>query len=142
MTPSTIWTAEKAALAGACSLRSSTSVRRKTIVSLLGCSTPNSTKNKHLERLIVRSYVWVLRAPRTIDGQKVASLSRHGLYEVRLLEPSELAQANDLPFWVELFDVEQNLSIDSYAGDDIEETAVAVQHLISRAKLLDQGSDI
>lgn len=142
MTPSTIWTAEKAAQAGAYSLRSSTSVRWKTIVSLLDCSTPNSTKNQHLECLIVQSYVWVLRAPRTINGQKVASLSRHGLYEVRLLEPSELAQANDLPFWVELFDNEQNLSIDSYAGDDIEETAVAVQHLISRAKLLDQGSDI
>jgi hypothetical protein len=64
----------------------------------------NSQRNRHLELLIVRSYVWALRAPRTIDGQKVASLSRHGLYEVRLLEPSEMAEDNDLPFWVELVD--------------------------------------
>jgi hypothetical protein len=102
----------------------------------------NWQRNKHLERLIVQSYVWVLGAPRTIDGQKVASLSRHGFYEVRLLEPSELVQYNDLPFWVELFDNKRSLCIDSYAGDDIEETAGAVQHLISRAELLDQGSDI
>ena len=102
---------------------------------------PNSQSDKHLERLIVQSYVWVLRARRTADGQKVASLSRHGLYEVRLLEPSEMAQYNDLPFWVELFDSKRSVSVDSYAGDDIEETAAAVQHLISRAEILDQGLD-
>lgn len=102
----------------------------------------NSQRNKDLERLIVQSYVWVLRAPRTMDGQKVASLSRHGPYEVRLLEPSEMAQHNDMPFWVELFDNKRCLCLDSYAGDDIEETAIAVKHLITRAELLDQGSDI
>lgn len=100
----------------------------------------NSQRNRHLELLIVRSYVWALRAPRTIDGQKVASLSRHGLYEVRLLEPSEMTDDNDLPFWVELVDNQRNLSIDNYAGDDIEETAAAVQHLISQAELLDRES--
>jgi hypothetical protein len=97
-------------------------------------------KNRHLELLVVRSYVWALRAPRTIAGQKVASLSRHGLYEVRLLEPSEMAEDNDLPVWVELFDNQRNLSIDRYAGDDIEETAAAIQHLISQAELLDRES--
>jgi hypothetical protein len=112
---------------------------RRTV--MMDCVMPNSQSDKHLERLIVQSYVWVLRAPRTADGQRVASLSRHGLYEVRLLEPSEMAQYNDLPFWVELFDSKQSISVDSYAGDDIEETAAAVQHLISRAKILDQDSD-
>jgi hypothetical protein len=100
----------------------------------------NSQRNRHVELLIVRSYVWALRAPRTIDGQKVASLSRHGLYEVRLLEPSEMPGDNDLPFWVELVDSRRNLSIDYYAGDDIEEAAAAVQHLISQAELLDRES--
>jgi hypothetical protein len=101
-----------------------------------------SQRNKYLELLIVRSYVWVLRAPRTIDGQKLVPLSRHGRYEVRLLEPSELAQDDDLPFWVELFDNQRNLCIDNYAGDDIEETAAAVQHLIFQAERLDRGCDI
>lgn len=100
-----------------------------------------SRENKHLERLIVSSYVWVLRAPTTIDGRKAVSLSRHGAYEVILLEPSQMTQDNDLPFWVELFDTVRNLSIDSYAGDDIEETAAAVQHLMARAELLDHSSD-
>jgi hypothetical protein len=102
----------------------------------------NSQRNKNLERLIVQSYVWVLRAPRAIDGQKVASLARRGLYEVRLLEPSEMAQHNDLPFWVELFDNKRNRRLDSYAGDDIEETAAVVGHLISQAELLDRDPDI
>jgi hypothetical protein len=92
--------------------------------------------DKDAERLIVQSYVWMLRAPRTISGQKLAPLSRHGSYEVRLLEPSDLAQDDGLPFWAELVDTQRDLSIDSYAGDDIEEAAGAVQHLISRAELL------
>lgn len=99
----------------------------------------NSPRNKDLERRILQSYVWVLRAPRTINGQKVASLWRHGFYEVRLLEASDFVQDNGLPFWVELVDTKQNLSIDSYAGDDIEETTGVVQHLISRAELLDNA---
>lgn len=98
----------------------------------------NPPRNKNLERRIVQSYVWVLRAPKSINGQKVASLSRHGFYEVRLLEPSDLVRDNGLPFWVELFDTKQNMSIDSYAGDDIEETTGVVQHLISRAEMLDR----
>jgi len=102
----------------------------------------NLLKDKDLERLIVRSYVWVLRAPRTAEGQKIASLSRHGSYEVRLLEPSDLAQDDGMPFWVELFDTKRNLSIDSYAGDDIEQAADAVQHLISHAEILAKESAV
>lgn len=98
----------------------------------------NGQRNKEFERRIVQSYVWLLRAPKTIDGHKVAALSRHGLFEVRLLEPSEPAQGNDMPFWVELFDNGHSLCIDSYAGDDIEEAAVAVRHLISQAELLNR----
>ena len=137
-----IWSGKKAAHAGKYPLHSSTSARRNRVISLLDRVMPNSAEPKHLERLIVQSYVWVLRAPRTINGQKVATLSRHGIYEIRLLEPADLAEGSDLPFWIELFDNERNLSIDSYAGDDIEETAAAVQHLISRAELLGQDSEI
>jgi hypothetical protein len=102
----------------------------------------NCQRNKDIERLIVRSYVWVLNAPRTADGRKVASLSRHGFYEVSLLEPSDMAQTDCLPFWVELFDSRQGVSIDSHAGDDIEAAAEAVKHLISQAELLDQNSSV
>lgn len=142
MASATIWPGKSVARADSWRWRyRSKSARRTVILWLLDCMMPNSQSDKHLERLIVRSYVWVLRAPKTADGHKVASLWRHGLYEVRLLEPSEMAQYNDLPFWVELFDSKQSVSVDSYAGDDIEETAAAVQHLISHAEILDRGSD-
>jgi hypothetical protein len=106
-----------------------------------GCLMPSSGRNKDLESLIVQSYVWALRAPRNINGHKVVSLARHGRYEVRLLEPSEMLQNHDLPFWLELFDSVKNFSIDSYAGDDVEEAAAVAQHLIARAGRMDQGSD-
>jgi hypothetical protein len=111
------------------------------ILLFLGYPMPNSRRRKHLEHLIVQSYDWVLRAPRTINGLKAVSLARHGHYEVALVEASDMAQDRDLSFWVELFDNMRNISIDSYAGDDIEETATAVQRLISQAELLDHGSN-
>ena len=98
----------------------------------------NSHRNKDIERLIVRSYVWVLDAPRTVEGQRVASLSRHGVYEVRLLEPSDMQHGGRLPFWVELFDNKQGVSIDSHAGADVEDAADAVKHLIAQAEMLNQ----
>jgi hypothetical protein len=114
----------------------------KMIVCLPDRVMQNPQRNKDIERLIVRSYVWVLNAPRTADGRKVASLSRHGFYEVRLLEPSDMGQTDCLPFWVELFDSRQGVSIDSHAGDDIEAAAEAVKHLISQAELLNQNSSV
>jgi hypothetical protein len=94
--------------------------------------------DKNLERRIAQAYVWALRAPRTVDGQKVVSLSRHGQFEVRLMEPSELPQGAMTPFWIELFDSCKSLSIDSYGGDDLEEAAGAAQELIAQAKTLNE----
>jgi hypothetical protein len=99
---------------------------------------PVAVDDKNLERRIAQAYVWALRAPRTVDGQKVVSLSRHGQFEVRLMEPSELPQSYKTPFWIELFDSGKSLSIDSYGGDDLEEAAGAAQELIAQAKTLDE----
>lgn len=96
--------------------------------------------DRTLEPRIVRSYVRALRAPRIINGQNVVSLSRHGKYEVRLIEPTGMPPGDMTPFWIELFDSSKNLSIDSYAGDDLEEAASAAQDLILQAEMLNKSA--
>ena len=104
----------------------------------MSCTTKVAPR-KLLERRIVQSYVWILRAPKDIDGLQSASLARHGAYEVRLIELSGMPQS-DTPFWIELFDHRNKFGLDSYGGDDIEEAAVVAQDMISQAELLHRGT--
>jgi hypothetical protein len=92
-----------------------------------------------VERRIIRSYVWLLRAPVTVDGRKIVLLHRQGIYDVRLLEPSEMPQGDTLPFWLELRDTKRGISLDSYGTDDVEDAAVVARTLMSRAQLLAQN---
>jgi hypothetical protein len=89
-----------------------------------------------LERQIIQSYVWVLREPETADGQRTCTLARHGVYEVRLLEPSLMPQGDTIPFWIELFDHDRKLTLDSVGKDDVEEAAFYANALIKQAELL------
>ena len=85
------------------------------------------------EKQIVQSYVWVLRAPKNTDGVRTSPLARHGAFEVRLIEPSDMPCADLQPFWIELYDHDNRKTIDSYGGPDLEEAAKAAEALISRA---------
>jgi hypothetical protein len=93
-------------------------------------------RSKAIEWKIIQSYTWVLRAPRDIDGHKTCSLARHGAYEVRLIEPSDMPQGDATPFWIELFDHERKTTLDSFGNDDLEEAAITAGALIAEAEML------
>src|SRR5258708_24443736 len=61
---------------------------------------------KALELKILQLYIWSINAKRSIDGCRVATVARHGSYEVRLVEPLLDPQGDTIPFWIELFDHE------------------------------------
>src|SRR3954452_24628822 len=71
-----------------------------------------------------------------IDGCRMATVARHGTYEVRLVEPLLDRQGDTIPFWIELFDHKNAVTIDSCGGHDFEETAADAATLISQAALL------
>jgi hypothetical protein len=96
----------------------------------------NESRLKTLEQQIVRSYIWLLRAPENIDGLRVSVLSRHGEYDVRLVEPLQMKRSDILPFWIELYDRTRKVSLDSYGGDDIEQAAAMAEVLIVKAEVL------
>jgi hypothetical protein len=88
------------------------------------------------ETQIIQSYVWVLRAPKNCDGLRTSALARHGAFEVRLIEPSDMPCGDVQPFWIELYDHDKRSAIDSFGGADIEEAAKAAEALIARAIVL------
>jgi hypothetical protein len=91
---------------------------------------------KALELKILQLYIWSINAKRSIDGCRVATVARHGSYEVRLVEPLLDPQGDTIPFWIELFDHKNAVTIDSCGGHDFEETAAGAAALISQASLL------
>jgi len=93
-----------------------------------------------LELRILQLYIWSINAKRSIDGCRMATVVRHGSYEVRLVEPILDPQGDTIPFWVELFDHKNAVTIDSCGGHDFEETAAGAAGLISQASLLHRAS--
>ena len=92
--------------------------------------------SKALELRILQLYIWSINAKRPIDGCRTATVARHGSYEVRLVEPLVDPQGDTIPFWIELFDHKNAVTIDSCGGRDFEETAAGAAALISQAGLL------
>jgi hypothetical protein len=95
---------------------------------------------KSLERQIIQSYIWVLRATPDETGCKTRTLARRGAYEVRLFEPSQMPQGDIISFWLELFDHKRKVTLNSYGSDDLEQAAATAALLISEAERLDRAS--
>jgi hypothetical protein len=96
------------------------------------------SQNKWLEQRLARAYVLLLLVPEHANGSRVVSLFRQGHYDVRLVELAHgqpVAAAKS--FWVELFDHNCDVSLDSCRRDELEEAAIAAEQLMSQARLLD-----
>jgi hypothetical protein len=96
---------------------------------------------KTSELRILQMYLWSLVTPKYVNGRRIGLLARHGDYDVRLIECPKLANRDAEPIWIELFDRQNNVSLDSFSGHDFDEAAVAADSLISRARLLETASE-
>jgi hypothetical protein len=71
------------------------------------------------------------------DHQTV-SLACHGAYEVRVVELSRKLQTGAKQLWLELFDHDQQYTIDSYGGCTLVDITAAAESLCSNARGLSQ----
>jgi len=79
---------------------------------------------------IARAYMKLLCLPEG-DGRFV-SLVRIGNYEVRMLDPSQISSADKPLFRLELFDRDEQMTVDNCVCYDIEEGAATFDEFISR----------
>jgi hypothetical protein len=92
-----------------------------------------------LEAQLIQAHVKLQLATRGEDDSRTATLMRHGAYEVRLVEPLRASPASGFLFWIELFDHDRRLSIDSVGSDVLEDAVIGAEHLIARVE--EQGED-
>jgi hypothetical protein len=70
---------------------------------------------------------------------RAATLLRLGAFEVRLLEPSYIPKASAGRFWMELFDHDRQLSIDSVGNCLLEDAVIVAEGFIARATALSEN---
>jgi hypothetical protein len=70
---------------------------------------------------------------------RVATLTRHGSFEVRILQPLHLPPESAVRYWLELFDHDRKLSIDSIGNCGLNEAVIAAEDFIARAKRLSEN---
>jgi len=81
---------------------------------------------------ISQAYIKLLSIPENASGPRMVSLLSLANYEVRMFEPSE-ASADTYLFWLELFDHDGGVSLDSCNCSDMENALTAFEHLVAQA---------
>jgi hypothetical protein len=69
-----------------------------------------------------------------LAGTDAVTLARFGSFEVRLIQPMSDPPTREARFWMELFDHDRRLSIDSIGNLVLEDAATAAEEFIARAK--------
>jgi hypothetical protein len=76
---------------------------------------------------------------RDTDGTGLAILVRRGSFEVRLVQPLHISSESAVLFWLELFDCDRRLSIDSIGNCVLVDAVTAAEDFIERAKKLSEN---
>ena len=88
----------------------------------------------NLESRLLEAHVKLRLVSQCEDGSATTTLARHGSYEVRLYEPPHDFSAGDFLFWIELFDHDCQVSLDSRGTYILEDAVSAAEHLIAQAR--------
>jgi hypothetical protein len=72
--------------------------------------------------------------PSAADAATVVTLARFGSFEVRLIQPVNVPLANEARFWMELFDHDRQLSLDSVGNLVLEDAAATAEDFIACAR--------
>jgi hypothetical protein len=88
----------------------------------------------NLEAQLIQAHLKLQLALLGEDNSRTATLVRRGAYEVRLVEPSRASPPGGVLFWIELFDHDRRMSLDSVGSYVLEDAVIAAEHLIAQAK--------
>ena len=87
------------------------------------------------------AYVSLTLAPKNESGDRIVSVARFGAFEVQLVERADHPKTGGTDFWIELYQHDARMSLDSYRCQDLDEGEGVIDRLISDAKELHQNSD-
>jgi hypothetical protein len=84
----------------------------------------------------MHSYVQLARVPWDKNKSRMASLTKHDDYEVRLVELLQVEAGNIPLLWIELYDRNGRISVDSQGCGDLGAAVLAAERAISQARRL------
>jgi hypothetical protein len=94
----------------------------------------SKTSRNEFETLLMEARARLQLAPAGADVSRAVTLARFGSFEVRLIQLVSAPQTNATRFWMEMFDHDRHLSIDSVGNLVLEDAAVAAEDFIARAR--------
>jgi hypothetical protein len=97
------------------------------------------TSRAELEAKLIEAHAKLQLATQRGDASKAATLVRLGSFEVRLVQPLSISPASSVRIWLELFDHDRQLSIDSVGERLIEDAVIAAEEFIAGASKLSKN---
>jgi hypothetical protein len=92
-----------------------------------------------LEALLMDAHTRLQLVPPGVGVPGAVTLKRLGSFEVRLIQPLNAPVAKTVIFWIELFDHDRQLSIDSIGDCAVDDAAIAAEDFIARAAKLNEN---
>jgi hypothetical protein len=107
---------------------------------------PASCQVKRLSEILRPVFEAILRdahaklqlVPPDAQVLRPVRVMRFGPFEVRVVQPLNSPPTTAVIFWIELFDHDRQLSIDSIGNCTMDDAVVAVEHFIARATALNE----
>jgi hypothetical protein len=90
---------------------------------------------------VTESYASLFLPSKHDGDSRHAPIVRIGAFELRLLEMPSVNSAEEARLWVELYDLDLRLAVDSYKCNHLDEAIDAAHLLMIKAKLLDGAGE-
>jgi hypothetical protein len=100
---------------------------------------PKTSNRAELEAKLIEAHTYLKLAQQSEDISAAATLARLGAFEVRLIAPSHVTLTGEARFWIELYDHDRQLAIDSVGDRVLKDAVVAAEDLIERATTLSEN---
>jgi hypothetical protein len=100
---------------------------------------PSTRMDKMIAARVTETYASLFLTPKQADGSRYSAIARIGAFEVRLLELPSVNSPEELELWVELYDRNLRVGVDSYKCSDLDETIDAAQFLTAQARQQSRG---
>ena len=97
------------------------------------------TSSRELEAELIEAHAGFQLTPGGADISTAVTLVRLGSFEVRLIQPLGIPLTSQARFWMELFDHDRQLSIDSVGDCVLEDAVIAAEDFIERATRLSEN---
>jgi hypothetical protein len=95
--------------------------------------------DKMIAARVTEAYANLFLTPKQDDGSRYSAIARIGAFEVRLLELPSVNSPEGLGLWVELYDRDLRVGVDSYKCGDLDEAIDAAQLLAAQAGQQSRG---